>query len=557
MLFFETIATALLLAITLLPWAVYGLRNQGGVRRLLAYSVLCVLGTTLLWAVSLFQSTDARDLRVDHRPLEVPDAGYVTSDTCRACHPHYHATWHGSYHSKMTQIASAKSVAGPFDGVELNLHGDRYRLTKQEDDFFVDIHRGDVTTRWPVVMTTGSHHRQWVWMATGDSRKLQALPFLYLIHEQRWTPTSSSFLVPPNTPISASEGEWNRNCIQCHTTQGRMRRRRAGPNEFAMDSYVSEFGIACEACHGPAEKHVRANRDPLRRHRLRTTGQPDPTIVNPARLPAHLSSQVCGQCHAALSLFKSPHQAPQWNNDGFAYRPGQDLRDTRHLFGYEPHMETPIVRSFVKANPTYLEYRFWSDGVVRVAGREFSGLLSTPCYNHGDESKQMSCLSCHVMHQPANDTRTLSAWANDQLKADMNGNRACTQCHDEFTSTTQLEAHTHHPASSSGSHCFNCHMPYTTFGLLKAIRSHAIVSPDVQSSLDTGRPNACNQCHLDRTLDWTADYLESWHGTSRPNLSDDERQIAASVLWALKGDAAQRALMAWSMGVGRRSPRVR
>jgi hypothetical protein len=91
-------------------------------------------------------------------------------------------------------------------------------------------------------------------------------------------------------------------------------------------------------------------------------------------------------------------------------------------------------------------------------------------------------------------------------------------------------------------------MPYTTFGLLKAIRSHGLVSPSVQSSLKTGRPNACNQCHLDRSLDWTADYLLAWHGIPKPELTDDESQIAASVLWSLKGDAGQRALMAWSMG---------
>jgi hypothetical protein len=70
----------------------------------------------------------------------------------------------------------------------------------------------------------------------------------------------------------------------------------------------------------------------------------------------------------------------------------------------------------------------------------------------------------------------------------------------------------------------------------------------VQESLETGRPNACNQCHLDQTLGWTADYLDRWYGTPRPTLTPDEQTIAASVLWLLKGDAGQRALMAWSMG---------
>jgi hypothetical protein len=91
-------------------------------------------------------------------------------------------------------------------------------------------------------------------------------------------------------------------------------------------------------------------------------------------------------------------------------------------------------------------------------------------------------------------------------------------------------------------------MPFTTYGLLKAIRSHQISSPGVQESLETGRPNACNQCHQDKTLAWTADHLSRWYGISRPKLSEDEERVAATALWALRGDAGQRVLMAWSYG---------
>jgi hypothetical protein len=91
-------------------------------------------------------------------------------------------------------------------------------------------------------------------------------------------------------------------------------------------------------------------------------------------------------------------------------------------------------------------------------------------------------------------------------------------------------------------------MSHTTYGLLKAIRSHQITSPNVSSSLQTGRPNACNQCHLDKTLAWTSSHLSQWYGIAAPQLSPDEQAVAASVLWLLRGDAGQRALMAWSYG---------
>jgi hypothetical protein len=152
------------------------------------------------------------------------------------------------------------------------------------------------------------------------------------------------------------------------------------------------------------------------------------------------------------------------------------------------------------------------------------------------------------MHQQGDDPRPIAEWADDQLKRGMRGNRACVQCHESFENEQVLKAHSHHSADSSGSECQNCHMPYTTYGLLKAIRSHTVDSPSVAASIAGGRPNACNQCHLDKTLAWTAEHLEVNYGIAQPVLSGDERAVSASLLWLLRGHAGQRALAAWTMG---------
>ena len=94
----------------------------------------------------------------------------------------------------------------------------------------------------------------------------------------------------------------------------------------------------------------------------------------------------------------------------------------------------------------------------------------------------------------------------------------------------------------------NCHMPYTSYGLLKASRSHAIESPSVATTLQVGRPNGCNMCHLDKSLGWTADYLKRWYDISSPELPLDEKELCFTVLSALKGNAIQRALAAWALG---------
>ncbi|MCP4813557.1 MAG: ammonia-forming cytochrome c nitrite reductase subunit c552, partial [Planctomycetaceae bacterium] len=121
-------------------------------------------------------------------------------------------------------------------------------------------------------------------------------------------------------------------------------------------------------------------------------------------------------------------------------------------------------------------------------------------------------------------------------------------CHEDFREPKKLTAHTHHLANSQGSQCYNCHMPHTTYGLLKAIRSHQIDSPNVQTSLATGRPNACNLCHLDQTLAWTAEHLGQWYGEQIPEMNESQRTVSAAVLHLLSGDAGQRALLAWALG---------
>ena len=91
-------------------------------------------------------------------------------------------------------------------------------------------------------------------------------------------------------------------------------------------------------------------------------------------------------------------------------------------------------------------------------------------------------------------------------------------------------------------------MPHTSYGLLKAIRSHQISNPDTEVDLATGRMNACNLCHLDKTLGWTAEHLHSWYGIDVPELSEEQKSISSAILNLLTGDAGQRAIAAWHMG---------
>ena len=335
-------------------------------------------------------------------------------------------------------------------------------------------------------------------------------------------------------------GRWNQTCIVCHATFGRMRPAEridpdTGESFFdvnTMDSHVAEFGISCEACHGPGYTHAERNRNPVLRYRQHLTDDHDSTITNPANLSPRLQSQVCGQCHSVQCV----DALGEWSRNGFHYRPGNDLEKSADRYVFRVRNDpSPRESQFLADHPDFIEDHFWSDGMVRISGREYNGLIESACHVQGE----LSCLSCHKMHQDAADPRAVSEWTDDQLDVGMRENNACLQCHEELGDEQRLSEHTHHDVTSSGSVCYNCHMSYTTYGLLKAIRSHQIDIPSATVSQQTGRPNACNQCHLDQTLEWTSQYLSAWYGAAPAILSEDERAIAASILWLLRGDAGQ------------------
>ncbi len=373
----------------------------------------------------------------------------------------------------------------------------------------------------PVVMTTGAHHMQIYWTEADDGT-LQALPYAWLVDDARLVPNEATLLRPVDDGIVYT---WNRVCIRCHAVAG-----SPGWNEGTgeVDTRTAELGIACEACHGPGRRHAEHHATPWGRALARTTDDTDPTIVNPGRLDAAATNDVCGQCHAITIA----HDEPRWLRQGTTHAPPDPLARTTALVRHPARADLPWLDDVLADDADFLVDRFWSDGLVRVTGRELNGIVESRCHDGGE----LSCLSCHSMHDGAPD---------DQLAPDMLGDRMCTQCHatDRYASAE----HTHHASDGEGARCTSCHMPRTSWGLLGAVRSHTIDSPDVASSLAVGRPDACSLCHLDRPLGWTADWLHRWYGRPIPP-EIDRAPEPASLRWLLAGDAGQRAIAAWHLG---------
>ncbi|HIA20753.1 MAG TPA: hypothetical protein EYN70_15290 [Planctomycetaceae bacterium] len=368
-----------------------------------------------------------------------------------------------------------------------------------------------------VVMMTGSHHFQAYWVRIARGNDMSQLPWIWDIKEEEWLPAEDVFIRPPDQGRRLQV--WNDNCVACHALNGRDRKKGE------LFTEVAEFGISCEACHGPGYQHVQHYRNPLRRYLSYRDQEKAAQIINPAKCSARISSQICGSCHSAWDAGPS--------NQRQRYRPGDDLEKSLHLFRFGDQVAESL-------NETVAKSAFWQDGTLRVGGREYLAMIESPCYlgaKNAPADRHMSCLSCHSMHQSD---------PNDQLTARMEGNHACLQCHQKFQD--KIPQHTHHAVNSSGSKCYNCHMPHTSYALLKAIRSHRVEVPSAAVSAAVDKPNGCNQCHLDKSLQWTADYLKQWYHIETEALTPEQQIESFTLTLLLRGDAAERAITAWTCG---------
>ena len=534
------------------------------------------------------------------------DAPFVSSARCQSCHPDAYASWQQTYHRTMTQRASPQAILAPWDDVTLSRHGRLTHLFREGDSFYIDMPLPGTTGATsderivrPVVMTTGSHHLQLYWIPVpwideptdpngtesfnqhcaschapgpddlpgGDLRnrgidrprlgrilaspgrqhpalsaseqalltdhvarlqhedRLMQFAFAWFIREQRWIHEDDSFLAPPEDPAAVAEltEGWSNGCDRCHSVAPDF---SWNLTDQLGEASAVDLGIACEACHGAGQAHAARYQSPLSRYAAHLGYAEEDDIVVPSELPADRSAQVCGQCHAELV----PHD-PDFP-DG--YQPGDDLLEVAHALQLTDERPDWLVQH-LETEPDALESGFWRDGTMRISGRDYTALLETGCHTRGE----LSCTTCHQMH---------GADPNDQLKAAAHGETAageavCVDCHAGFDD----RAHTHHADASPGARCMNCHMPRTTLGLLTAMRSHRIDSPSATRAQSTGRPDACSLCHLDRPLAWTAQHLTDWYDQA-PLPSWAASPTPAAIDWLLRGDAAQRAVVAFHLG---------
>jgi len=402
---------------------------------------------------------------------------FVGNGDCASCHASQVQDWTGSHHDLAMQEASEKTVLGDFDNATFVYEGVTTSFYRKGDEYWVktDNENGELQD-YRVAYVFGVYPLQQLLLPIKKGR-LNALSIAWDARNvseggQRWYQ-----IYEDQEPVTAESPlhwtgiyhNWNSRCAECHSTN--VVKGYDGARRQYTTTY-DQIDVGCEACHGPGSRHVElANAGKIDRSQssvemglalsLAARGQwrraPGDDIAQRVT-PLTDQTQVdnCGRCHSRRATLGDYHY-------------GQSLLNTHRL----STLESPL---------------YWHDGQILDEVYVYGSFIQSKMAQAG-----VVCSNCHNPH-------------SNELVAE--GNAVCTQCHKP--ETYDAPAHHRHSVTSAGSACVECHMPSQVYMGVDARRDHSMRIPRPDISLSVGSPNACTQCHEDKSDAWAYDALQTW-----------------------------------------------
>jgi len=417
--------------------------------------------------------------------VSAAESEFTGIKSCVTCHTEQHRQWQGSHHDLAMQHASKDTILGDFDDSEFSANGITSRFFTKDGKFWVNTDAADGSMQdFEILYTFGLTPLQQYLVEFPDGR-VQTLGIAWDTRPesdggQRW------FHLYPDETINAGDElhwagrqqNWNYMCADCHSTK-LVKGYNSATNTFKTT--WSDINVACEACHGPGKQHLAwaAKDDKLKQEdtsmglayllhdRKDTHWVMNPDTGTASRSHPATENQeigVCAACHSRRGQFKSGIES-----DGLFldyYRPALLTEDLYHADG-QILDEVYVWGSFAQSK-------------MRAAG--------------------VTCSDCHEPHS---------------LKLRAEQEQVCSQCH--LLSKFATKEHHGHPVESSGANCLDCHMPETTYMVVDPRRDHSMRIPRPDLSLEYNIPNACNQCHTDKSNEWTAaEFTKLWPEAADP-----------------------------------------
>ena len=419
------------------------------------------------------------------------------------------------------QEARPGAVLGRFDGSAFTDSGVTSRFSRRGDRYFVNTEGADGNLHdFEIRYTFGVYPLQQYLVAFPDGR-IQPLPLAWDSRPpaeggQRWFHLNPGNRVTHTDELhwTGRQQNWNFMCADCHST-GVRKGYDASTDRFRTT--WSEINVGCEACHGPASRHVEWAAYPKLLRGL---------LWRDDRLPARLTDRHGVKWAIDRTTGNARRSSPPRANNEVESCATCHSRRVQIADGYGAG--APLLDYYVPS--LIVSGLYYPDGQQRDEVYTYASFLQSRMSHAG-----VTCADCHEPH-------------TQRLRAP--GNALCAQCH--IAAKYNSPAHTFHSVGAPGSACVSCHMPSTIYMQIDPRLDHSIRIPRPDLTVSTGVPNACNGCHTNRPAEWAAAQVASRYGTARKgfqrfaaSFSADDRNLpgADHSLAEVAGDSTEPAIV--------------
>ncbi len=403
-------------------------------------------------------------------------AEFTGGKACIECHQKEYRLWKGSDHDSAMAVASDTSVRGNFNNAEFTFNGKTTKFYKRAGKFFVYTEGpGGIMKEFLIQYTFGIRPLQ-QYLVPFENGKFQCLPIAWNTIENKWFQMAAMVyqpedLKPDNWLYWTNQAQnWNSMCAECHSTN---LQKNYNLESKSYNTTWNDINVNCEACHGPGSLHIEWARLPeLARPQDNNTG----LVVKTSKMTSRQYVESCAPCHAR-----------------------------RSSTGPYDHAHSEFLNYAIPQLPTRPTYHI--DGQFKDEDYEYGSFTQSKMY-----MKDVRCGDCHDPHS---------------LKRKFEGNALCTQCHraDEYDTfnhhmhkskgekgTTFINKQGMKLGAGDGNLCRDCHMPGQYYMGIDRRFDHSMRIPRPDLSIQLGTPNACINCHDDKTDQWALQNVNKWYG---------------------------------------------
>jgi tetratricopeptide (TPR) repeat protein len=426
--------------------------------------VLVILLVALLVVFRVFIVDSCTSKYIQYSEIKPQSVAYVGDQSCKKCHATEFKEWKQSHHYMSMLPPNDSTVKGDFNNVTFSADGVSSRFYKKGSKFYINTEGDDGKNHdFEVKYIFGFTPLQ-QYLVQFPGGRMQVPRLSWDVNKKKWFNQYAGQKIPSHDWLhwTGNAQNWNTMCATCHSTNLRKN------YDIESDTYKTSYNIinvSCESCHGAGKSHVDfINGDYKSGERV--TGSFMKLAKNSKQTE---ELNTCAPCHARISEINGSHIESKEIMDNYI----PQIPDTEF---------------------------YHADGQVNDEDYIYTSFLQSKMFHKG-----VTCSTCHNPHS---------------AKLKRPGNQTCTLCH--IPTKYDVPAHTFHKKGTAAAECKNCHMPGKLYMGNDLRHDHSFRVPRPDLSVKYGTPNACSNCHKDKSEKVLSDAIVKWFGPKRKyHFADD------------------------------------